>query len=397
MNSELNIEEMLRRAPRPTPPAGLLTDLERQIQPPFPEPGQSSAWKALLRRFWVPTIGLAGAFAAIIIVAVAWHLSTTRTVAESVQALARVKSFRVIERVRSGPGKPVIKDKTKRSVEWPNYHTSMHPGNPFAETQHWFQADPATPFQGKTHSVSERQESWRSGNLVLKVDRQTGEREVRLDSSRTIFAGIAAPIIANANIRISEATGLDHITPELAARFWVGEVRYKFNDAEHITRIWIDRQSHLVVRVQQLGTEWPEVESEVLLQEWEFIEFDTDFPPQTFELEVTEEDLAPLGITKEELAKLSTTAFSMHLTGDAGAEVEGFVADDSGRRAVRGKLPLAFVHTRVGNLSYEFLMVDRKARSFGLSVNNSNMSTVAAGIVGKLTDSESSMESAPFK
>ena len=397
MNHELNIEELLHRAPQPAPSADLLTDLERQIHlPQNPEPKRCSAFLELLRRFWIPATSLAAATVLVVVSLSFWNLGTTRTLAQSVAALARVKSFHVIERVRSGPGKPVIKDKSNRSMDWPNYHTSIHPGNPFEETQHWFQADPRTPTQGKTRTSRPQVEIWRNGNVVLEVNRATGDRKMTLNSSQTMFAGIAQPIVGGQTTRFSEVVkSAPGLTPELAAAVWVGEFRWKMNDAEQIMRVWLNRTNNLPVRVQHWATEFPEFGPEVLLQEWEFSDFDAYLPEDTFAFDITDADLAPLEINTGELAKLPATALSIHLTGETGAEIVGTLKDDGGVREVKGRLPFSFVHNRVGDLKYEFRMAEGQKRGIGIAVNGSNMSTEAVGIRGELTATSASMEGIP--
>jgi hypothetical protein len=382
MSNEHNVEELLRRTPQPEPPANLLPFLEHQIHLPPPQrmPVRQGFW----RRFWLPATSLAGAAAVVALVLSLSDASTSRTLAASVTELTRIKSFRVIERVRSGPGKPVIKDKRKRPQDWPNYLTSIHPGNPFVEKQHWFKYDPQTPNQGMTRTSTPEMDIWRAGNVILTVNRSTGEREVTLDSSQSAFAGIASSVMANrdTSFRKLPARDVPELPAALAASVWVGEARTKFNGAEQIFRVWINQTNDLPLRTQWWGSEWPEVAPRVLVQEWEYTDFDAEFPADTFAFELTDADLAPLGITHKELKSLPATAFSVRLNGVTGAEVAGTVKDQAGVREVKGKLPFAFVHNPVGDARLDFHMVDRKPRNFGISVNGTAMNTVAARIVG---------------
>jgi hypothetical protein len=162
----------------------------------------------------------------------------------------------------------------------------------------------------------------------------------------------------------------------------VGEAKSKFNGAEHICRVWINRANNLPLRIQWWGTEWPEVAPRVLTQEWEFTDFDAEFPADTFAFEATDADLAPLGITRIDLDKLPATAFSVRLDGVKGAEVVGTIKDQAGVREVRGTLPFAFVHSPVGDAKLDFRMADGKKRNFAISVNGTSMNTVASRIVG---------------
>jgi hypothetical protein len=395
MNPEIDVEALLRKAPQPQPPAELLARLEEQIQL---EPGHSSQsgrgnLPDMWRRLWFPLTGLVGLTAVLVILFVAGHAAGTRVLGQSVEALRQVRTFRVIERVRSGPSLPVIKNKSKRSMDWPNYHTTLHPLNPMVETHHWFQADPSGVSEGKTHSVSPTREVWRDGNVVLELNRQTGERGLKLNSSRTMFAGIANPLVNQAEARLKDVTRrVPEMTPELAARYWVGEWRWRFNGSVHIQRFWIDRANHLPARIQVWQTEWPEIAPEVLIQEWEFTDYNVPFGPETFQFEATADDLAPLGITREQLATLPQTVFSMRITGDAGMPMQCTLKDRRGNRVVSGTLPLTIVHDRNGDLSYTARFEDGREHNVGIMVNDSAMSTLAHAIIGRITDTETSME-----
>ena len=301
-----------------------------------------------------------------------------------------MKSFRVIERTRNGPPKPVIKDKTKSPQMWPNYVTTQHPGNPLEEIQYWFKYDGKTPDQGMTHTITPKDEIWRNGNVVLTVDRSTGQRNVQLNSKRSMFAFIAAPIAAAA----SSGMAFHEVHPNViadsssaqAASVWVGEVRDKFNNEEHIKRVWIDRATGLPLRLQFWSAAFPEIATEVLLEEYEFTDFNADFPDETFAFDVTDADLAPLGITKADLANLPANAFSVNLFGEDGAQVVGTVKDGNGVREVQGKLPFSFVHVPAGDVKLDFRMADGKKHSIGLVVNDACLSTDARRITGKVKD-----------
>lgn len=384
MNTDLPVEEILRRAPSPATPARLAADLLADIRLPAraPQPAPRKLWL----RLWLPATGLAGAAAALILVLIFSGAGSSRLVAQSLEALARVKSFHVTERIRSGPGKPVIKDKSLGPQVWPNYTTSIHPDNPLVESQHWFRYDPANPTQGRTRTESDRQEKWQAGNVVLEVDRQTGKREVRLDSSSTMFASIAAPLAGVAQGHYAEID--PHKAPgfpvELADRVSVNEERVKLGDEVEFYRVWVDRQTSLPLRIQRWGTEWPEIAPEVLLQEFVFSDFDTDFPDATFTFAPTEADLAPLGLTTTQLAQLPNNAFSVRVIGTAGQEVTGTLTDGNGVREVRGRLPFSFVHAPAGDVKLAFRMVDGQKHNFGAVINGNSMETVTARISGEV-------------
>ena len=204
---------------------------------------------------------------------------------------------------------------------------------------------------------------WRAGNVILTVARSTGEREVTLDSSQTMFAGIANSLLANRDTAFRQVPAREapELPAALAASVWVGEAKSKFNGVEHICRVWINRANDLPLRIQWWGTEWPEIAPRVLVQEWEFTDFDAEFPADTFAFEVTDADLAPLGITRSDLDKLPASAFSVRLDGVNGAEVVGTVKDCAGGREVKGTLPFSFVHNPSGDAELDFRMVDGKS------------------------------------
>lgn len=382
MSHKPTVEELLRRTPQPEPSANLLPFLEHQLHLPAPRPRPRGP--TLRQWLWLPAAGFLGAGAVLALVLTLSTAGTTRTLAASVSEFLKLKSFRVIERVRSGPGKPVIRDRGKRPQDWPNYLTSIHPNNPFVESQHWFRRDARFPNQGLTRTSTPQLDIWRAGNVVVAVHRSTGQREVSLDSSQTMFAGIANSLLGTQDAVFHEAPPgqVSDLPATLRGVVWVGEAVRKFNDAEHICRVWIHRADNLPLRIQWWGAEWPEVAPRVLLQEWEFTDFNADFPPETFAFELTNTDLAPLGITRGDLDHLPPTAFSVRLDGVRGAEVAGTVKDQAGLREVRGTLPFAFVHNPAGDAELDFHMVDGKQRSFGISVNGVVMNTVAPRIVG---------------
>jgi len=382
MSNEHNVEALLRRTPPPEPPVDLLPCLERQMH--LPAPATRPVSRGFWHRLWLPATSLAGAAAAVALVLSLWTAGTTRTLAASVSEFMKLKSFRVIERVRGGPARPVIKDKSQQPQNWPNYLTPIHPDNPFVENQHWFKYDPRTPNQGLTRTRTPQTDIWRDGNVILTVNRATGEREVTLDSAQTMFAGIANSLLGNRDTAFREVPRREapDLPPALAASVWVGEATRTFNGAMHICRVWINRANDLPLRIQWWGTEWPEFAPRVLLQEWEFTDFNAEFPTDTFAFEVTDADLAPLGITRSELDKMPATAFSVRLDGVSGAKVVGTVKDEAGVRDVKGTLPFAFVQNPAGDVKLDFRMVDGKQRNFGISVNGTAMNTVASRIVG---------------
>jgi hypothetical protein len=402
-NHSPDLETLLRSAPRPEPPPQLLAALEAQLDASFaPAPAAAPARprRSFWRRAWLPLTGLVGTAAAVILGVVLLGTGTTRALAQSLEALTKVKSFRVVERVRSGPGKPVIHDPAKPPQNSPNYLTGLHPGNPFVEIQHWFRADTSAPGQGLIYTASERSRKWQAGNIILEINEKTGQREVQLNSSHTMFGGIANPIVMGAQgrkgfVELNPAKVPD-LPAKLAATVGVFEFRYSFEMSgvreENIERVWIERATQRPLRVQFWGTVWPDIAPEVLLQEYIFSDFDADLPDSIFAFTPTDADLAPFGLTAAELAPLPKNAFSVGLTGEAGAEITGTVKDKNGTREIHGRLPFGFVHVPAGDVSYDFRMVDGKKRSFGAAINGTRMSTITSRIRGEVTAKGTSIQ-----
>lgn len=382
MNDTKNIETILRHAPQAKAPIDLADQLKQQIQLP-PPPEKISLWE-FIQKYWIRAAGLAGSCALALLVLQLSSVGTVRTLGQSLDSLRHLKSFRVIERVRSGPGKPVIKDKTKRPMDWPNYLTSIHPENPFAETQRWYAQDPQSPGQDKIYTLSPREEIWQSGKLILTVDRATEVRKFRVNPNPTLFAQVAKAVVGNQEGAFREIHNAPGLSAKDANSIWVGETRGTFNDAEHITRIWINRSNNLPLRIQFWGTEWPEIAPEVLLQEYEFTDFDVDFPATTFAFEVTDAELVALSISRKELDTLPPNAFSIHLSGEDAGNIVGTVTDDKGVRQIKGNLPFAFIHTPTGKSQFDLRLEDGKKHSIIIEINGTIMNTFARGFEGKI-------------
>jgi len=95
-----------------------------------------------------------------------------------------------------------------------------------------------------------------------------------------------------------------------------------------------------------------------------------EFPENTFAFEITDQDLARLGVTRPELDVLGAQAMSFQLTGATGAQIIGTLTDESGSREIKGKLHFAIVHTQHGKLTFDCRMADGLTRQFGLQYKN---------------------------
>lgn len=392
MKTSDNLENILRSAPQPTLPADLFETLERQIKlPARPTP----AWLELWKRIWVPVSALAGAAAVIAMIVAFGSVGTSNMLAASLESLARVKSFHLVERQRFGPSKPVIIDPNQRENTWPNYFTDEHPDNPMVTTEHWFQLNPdLTVARSRSSSTEKGVDIWREANRMLTVDRQSGERKVWLNNSRLTVAGVVPALLtSHAQLREIPADRMGIVSAQASA-FWAGETTLQYPNEKLVFRGCFDRVSRLPVRLQLLSMSFPKIAPEVLLREWEFSDYNTDFPQNTFAFDITAEDLKPLGITPTELEDLGPNGMCFQITGETGAEVIATLTDDGGSRTVRGTIPFTFVHSQQGTVSLDFRMADGKRRMFGARFNLMDMRTEASRLVGTVSEEKNVMGAA---
>jgi hypothetical protein len=251
--------------------------------------------------------------------------------------------------------------------------TPDHPANPFVTSEYWFQQDPSNPFHARTRVTSPEEDVWRQNNRVLRVNRQTGGRSFQLNNAMFDFGGMGAwekwlPQMAE-NMKLSEVTAAKMPGAEAADAnaFWFGECHIPAAPSI-IYRVWISRTNQLPVRLQWWSTDFPQVAPEVLLRECLLSDFNADFQEETFAIEITDQDLASLAITRAEMDALGEQAMSFHLTGAPGAEVIGTIEDEAGVHQVRGRLPFGVVHTQHGNMTFDFRMADGIQRSFGVQL-----------------------------
>lgn len=383
MKPDLDLETILQRAPRPEPPEDLFATLEKQIKlAPAARPEPPSALWHRCRRLWIPLAGLVGTAVIAVAVAMLFSASTTRSFAETLRSLTKLKSFHLVERKRDGPPRPHVGPGGTST-------TPYHPQNPFVVSEYWFQKDPNRPSRARMRSTSPKEDVWRDGNRELTLSHETGVRSLVLNNAWFDFGGVAwGDLSALAEAwRLHElpAAKMPGARPVDAAAFWFGECRIPGDSM--IYRLWVSRTNQLPVRFQFWSTSFPEVASEVLMKECEFSDFDADFPEETLALEITDRDLAQLGATRAELNALSDKAMSLKLIGEAGAQIIGTIKDDAGVRQVQGKLPFTIVHEQHGKLSFDFRMADGIHRSFGvqakaLPAGDLNLSSHIWGWVG---------------
>ena len=389
MNTTPDLETILKNAPRPTPPAGLLATLEQQIElnPAVRAKPRVSLWREW-RKVWMPLAGLAGTAAILLVIAAVWWFGTTLTLADSMKALGQMKSCHVVERFRSGPSRSIIIDKNKPEGAYPNYYTDDHPDNPLVMVDQWFQLDPSAPSRPLLRTATPRQDIWQQGNRVLTVNHKTGARSLKLVNAPNDVLATLGPLAGLASLPLKELKlhqGPD-ATLDQATGLWMGESRVTdptMAGADLIVRVWLNSTNQLPVRIQWWSTGFPQMAPEVLMHEWQFSEFNAAFPEKTFQFAVTDQDLAPLGITRAELDAMDNGAMSFDVTGESGAKVAGTLQDDAGTQQVQGTVPFTFVHDQHGDLNFNLHMVDGKRRNFGVRFNNTDMQTVTSGLKGK--------------
>jgi hypothetical protein len=229
---------------------------------------------------------------------------------------------------------------------------------------------------------------WQQGNRVLTVNRKTGARSLELVNAPNSILATLGPLAGLASLPLQEIK--PHQEPDLtldpATGLWVGEIRVpdsSMSGADMILRVWLNASNQLPARVQFLSTGYPQVAPEVLMREYQFSEFNAAFPEKTFNFDITDQDLAPMGITRAELDAMGNGAVSFDVTGESGAEVAGTVQDEAGTQQIQGTVPFTFVHDQHGDLKFDLHMVDGKRCSFGVRFNNTDMRTFTSRLKGK--------------
>jgi hypothetical protein len=363
MNTLPDLEALLRKAPHPEPPEELFTMLQKQIHLPAPpQVKPRTTLPQLWRRFWLPMTGLASAMVIAVIFLTFMSASSSRSLADTLRLLNTVKSFHLVYKLRNGPAQPASGGGT----------TPNHPDNPFEISEFWFQQDSDLPLHARMRTISRQQDVWREDNRVLTIDRQTGARSFQLNNSRFDFAGQGfwnlSSLAETWKLHEVSASKMPGASPRMAQDFWFAECRAP--EQKMIYRMWMARTNQLPARIQSWSTAFPQIASEVLLQECEFSDFNATFPDQTFAFEITSEDLASLGLTRAELDGLSEKAMSIQLVGAAGTEIVGTLADDAGTRQIKGNLPFTIVHEQHGKLSFDFRTANGFPSKFGVRVKN---------------------------
>lgn len=395
MKSNPDIGQWLQQTPPPVPPPELLATLERQIEVPRPRSTAPAAqmlgavlgqW---LARCWKPVTGIGGV-AALIIMAVMFGDGGGRSIAAAYENLGRVKSVRVLHYERSGPSHAVMRDRSKPTNASPNFSTSMHPANPLVVEEILFRVSP----DGVSEMVAIRETEtvWSKGGWELRVNHVTGERRFGLVSTPLDIGRLANPV------RVASDYTFDPVPLTLARETapaglescWLGERQHPgmsingWPAANVVTRVWLDETTQLARRIEWVSEDFAEVSAPWISQAYEFYDFGEPLADAPFAIEVTEADVAQIGITLDELSKLSPRAVSIHLTGEAGVVVRGTVKNSAGTRNVSGPLPLAFVIDPVGETSLDLRLADGQRHSFGIAANGMNLATWTSRLIASI-------------
>ena len=380
MNSPLNLEDALRAAPQPQPHSSLLTRLERDILLHSPSPAPTRrGWRAV----FLPLSAVAGVTLLAALAVFSLKIGSGRSLAASAQALKNIRTVKITERTRSGASHHVMRDPSKGTNMWPNYSTSLHPANNFEVAENWLELVPGDPLRTRARSSGPRAEIWRAGSWELTVQRDTGERQFRVKNQPFGVASLASYFADPGSIRLQGLLSpVESIHSSTNLMIWWGQTDYvSFDDYQFRFRYAMDQQTDLPLYWQKLDKGFPEYPEEFVMMEQEFSNYNDPIPAELLNFQVTDSDLAPLGLTRAELDQLSTNCFSVHLTGAAGQELLVEMHDDAGPRSLTGKLPFAFIVEQHGPWKMHARFTDGQAHEIGVAWNDMNMSSAGRGLV----------------
>jgi len=396
MKDQLETENWIKQTPAPKPPADLLNklecdlnDLHQRREIVQPHISSSGVWRMILRR-WLPITGFGGA-AVLILAFVVFAGSSGRSIADAYEKFELLHSVRVTHDYRFGNYQHVYRDHTKPMNASPNFSTSIHPLVPLVRDEIWFRLNPGSG-RSEMVTINERETMWNSANVELRVDRATGERTFRLNSTPLNIQRIAAPVSSLTRNRYQPVTGLSRELveqPGLEA-CWLGEFKTRGPSINHwpaadlIQRVWLNEEDNLARRTEWISEDFPEVSGPWIQSSWEFSDFDESFDDELFAFEVTESDVEQVGLTLAELEQLSVNALSIELSGEAGVAFTGTTKDSLGTHQITGVLPDVFVVDPVGPISLDVRLSDGKKHTFGISANGMSMQTVTARITAEL-------------
>ena len=380
MNSPINLEDALRAATQPQPHSSLLTRLERDIVLPSPSPAPTRrGWRAVL----LPLSAVAGVSLLAALAVFSLNIASVCSLAASAQALKNIRTVKITSRARSGTLHAVMMDPSKGTNSWPNYSTSLHPANDFEVTENWLELVPGQPLRTRARASWPGGETWRAGGWELTVRGDTGARVFRLKNQPFQVASVASYLADPCSIGLQESLSpVESIHSSTNQTIWWGQTDYvSFADEQVRFRFAMDKQTDLPLLWQKLNKGFPGYPEEFVMMEQEFSNYNDPIPQELLNFQVTDADLAPLGLTRAELDQLSTNCFSVHLTGTTGQELRVEMHDDAGPRSLTGKLPFAFIVEQHGLWKMHARFTDGQAHDIGLTWNDTGMNSVGRGLV----------------
>ena len=382
MLSDSQIADRLTSTPVPVPPADLLADLKRdlrqiQIPPPRTHRRLSFAWPTLR---W-PLTGLAGALCLGLLL-LFQPFGGARSFAGAGDLIRSVRSLHVIQHERSGSPQMVQRDPSQNINVWPNFSTSVHPANPLVRTDIHYEVSDQGLAQWLTIRGSER--TWNQRNWELYEDSQTGERRFRLNSAQPGLDTVVAPALNSLRsqfIPSSQTAASSEPEPQVDLEgCWVGERRDPgLQLGEHTpdwsTRLWYDAATGWIRRMEWMSNDYLTNPGWWVFKTMEFHPLPETFDRRQFEFEVQDSDLRSLGLTWDELSRLSASAFSIEFTGSTNSNVQILIQEPHRRREINGLLPCVLVHDPSDATEIHLRFTDGLAHSVGARVNGIHMET----------------------
>lgn len=386
MLSDSRIAALLTSTPVPVTPTDLLADLKRDLRlvrttpPPKRRPLSFSC--PPLR--WLLT-GLGFALCWVLIMSFS-PLGGGRSFAGAGDVIRSVRSVHVILHERVGQPQKVQRDPARPANDWPNFSTAVHPANPLVRTDIHFE----TSDQGLARWLTIRgsQRTWNQRNWELYENLDTGERRFRLNSTPPRLDTVVS--LASDSLRWqftpSPQTTAAEIKPDVPLEHcWVGErrhdgVRLGEHTPEWSTRLWHDETTGWIRRMEWLSNDYQTNSGWWVFQAMEFHPLSKTFDRRQLEFEVQDSDLRLLGLTRAELSRLSTAAFSVEFTGSTNSHVHILIQEPHRRREITERLPCVVVHDPSDATEIRLRFTDDLAHPIGARVNSLNLNTAGRGL-----------------
>jgi hypothetical protein len=387
MLSDSQIAARLNATPVPMPPAGLLADLKRDLHfirtpPPPTRQRQPFGW-ATLR--W-PLTGLAGALCWALLMSLS-PFGGARSFAAAGDVLRKVRNLHVIHHERAGPPQAVQRDPARLINAWPNFSTSVHPANPMIRTDMYYETSDQGLPRWLTVRGSER--TWNQRNHELYENRQTGERRFRLNSAPPQLETVVAPALDSLQWQFTpspQTTSAAETESDVPlAGCWAGErrhpgVRLGGHTPEWSTRLWRDEATGWIQRMEWLSNDYLTNSGWWVFQTMQFRPLAETFDRHQLGFEVNASDLRSLGLTRAELSRLSTSAFSVEFTGSTNSMVQILIQETHHHREIIERLPCVVVHDPSDTTEIQLRFTDDLPHSIGVRVNGLNMATTGKAL-----------------